>query len=258
MATLVLDETFIRILQSWLWPFFRIAGLFMTAPVIGTRSVPLRIRLILAIAVTMVIVPVLPAPPLINVFSAIGMLTTIQQVLIGIAMGLSVRVIFVVLEIAGQLIGQLMGLMLASMVDPQNGNQVPIVGQLYLLLATLLFLGLDGHLIMIEAVANSFYQLPVGTMGISRDVAWEFLTWTSSILATGVLIALPAVASLLIVNLAFGVMTKASPQLNIFAVGFPIMIILGVVIILFTLSDFIPQMIELYEESFVMLNRIVS
>ena len=151
-----------------------------------------------------------------------------------------------------------MGLMLASMVDPQNGNQVPIIGQLYLLLATLLFLGLDGHLIMIEAVANSFYQLPVGTTGISRDVAWEFLTWTSSILATGVLIALPAVASLLIVNLAFGVMTKASPQLNIFAVGFPIMIILGVVIILFTLSDFIPQMIELYEESFVMLNRIVS
>ena len=109
MATLVLDETFIRILQSWLWPFFRIAGLFMTAPVIGTRSVPLRIRLILAIAVTMVIVPVLPAPPLINVFSAIGMLTTIQQVLIGIAMGLSVRVIFVVLEIAGQLIGSVDG-----------------------------------------------------------------------------------------------------------------------------------------------------
>lgn len=258
MATIVVDDALVAMLQSWLWPFFRVAGLLMSAPVIGTRSVPIRIRLILAIAITIVLVPVLPVPAPIEVFSAIGVLTSLQQVLIGLAMGLTVRVIFVVLEVAGQLIGQLMGLMLASMVDPQNGNQVPIIGQFYLLLATLLFLGLDGHLVLIEALANSFQLLPVSTEGISRDAVWEFLTWTSTVLATGVLIALPAVASLLIVNLSFGVMTRASPQLNIFAVGFPLMIILGVFIIMFTLADFIPQMTQLYEQAFAMLYKLIT
>ena len=259
MNTIVLNHDFVALLQAWLWPFFRIGGLLMTAPVIGTRSVPLRIRLMLAIVVTLVIVPVIPVPQEnAGVLSAIGVMTAIQQVLIGIAMGLCVRVVFVVLEIAGQLIGQLMGLMLASMVDPQNGNQVPIIGQFYLLMATLLFLALDGHLIMIEAVVRSFYQLPVGTVGISRDAVWELLNWIGTVMATGVLIALPAVASLLIVNLSFGVMTRASPQLNIFAVGFPIMIILGVLIILFSLGGFVPQMQNLFEQSFFMLNSLVS
>lgn len=161
-------------------------------------------------------------------------------------------------EMAGQAIGQLMGLMLASMVDPQNGNQVPVIGQFYLLLATLLFLILDGHLIMIQALVASFHQLPVGMDGISRDALWSVINWLGTILVSAVLIAMPAIAALLIVNLAFGVMTRAAPQLNIFAVGFPIMIILGVLIILFTLDSFVPHMTQLFEQSFDVLRKLMG
>lgn len=249
---IVLDETMIALLESWLWPFFRVAGLLMAAPVIGTRSVPVRVRLVLALAITVAIVPVIPTPGYIEPFTAPWLLTSIQQVIIGIAMGLTIRTIFIALEIAGQAIGQLMGLMLASMVDPQNGNQVPIIGQFYLLLATLLFLAVDGHLVMISALVNSFQVLPVGVEGIRREAGWQLMEWMGGILATAVLIALPAIVSLLIVNMAFGVMTRAAPQLNIFAVGFPIMIILGVFIIMFTLDGFFPHMISLFDQAFLM------
>ena len=253
---IVLDQTLIALLESWIWPFFRVAGLLMAAPVIGTRSVPVRIRLVMAIAITLAIVPVLPVPIYLEPFTGPWFLTSFQQVIIGTAMGLTIRSIFVALEIAGQAIGQLMGLMLASMVDPQNGNQVPVIGQFYLLLSTLLFLAVDGHLLMVQALVNSFHHLPIGVEGLSRNAAWEIMNWLSTILSTAVLIALPAIAALLIVNLAFGVMTRAAPQLNIFAVGFPIMIILGVFIVMLTLDGFIPHMINLYDVGFSMLDNL--
>ncbi len=241
-----------------MWPFFRIAGLMMTAPIIGTRSVPHRIRLMIALVTTLVIVPVIPKATFVDPLSFHGVFISIEQVLIGIAMGLSVRVVFVVLELAGQAIGQLMGLMLASMVDPQNGNQVPIVGQFYLLLATLLFLSIDGHLVMIKTLAESFTLLPVGSGGISRGAIWAFVNWSGVVLATAVLIALPALVSMLIVNMGFGVMTRAAPQLNIFAVGFPVMIIMGILVIMFTLEGFAPHMIRLFEEAQLMMIQLLQ
>ncbi len=255
---IVLDEALITLLESWIWPFFRVAGLLMTAPVIGTRSVPVRIRLVIAIAITIAIVPVLPVPAYLEPFTGPWLMTTIQQVIIGTAMGLTIRTLFVALEIAGQAIGQLMGLMMASMVDPQSGNQVPVIGQFYILLATLLFLSIDGHLLMISALVNSFQHLPISVTGISRDAAWEIITWVGTVLSTAVVIALPAMASLLIVNLSFGVMTRAAPQLNIFAVGFPIMIILGVFVVMFTLDGFFPHMLGLFDKAFGMLDHLLG
>jgi len=251
-------QEIIGLIEAWLWPFFRVAGLLMTAPVIGTRTVPVRIRVVLAIALTVVLVPIIPKTPYTDPFSANGMMISMQQVMIGVSMGFSIRVIFIVLEIAGQAIGQLMGLMLASMVDPQNGNQVPIVGQFYLLLATLLFLSVDGHLIMIKALADSFSSLPVGLEGISRNAIWDFIVWLGSIFVTAVLIALPAIVSMLIVNLSFGVMTRAAPQLNIFAVGFPLMIILGIIVVLLTLNNFVPHMLQLFDDAFLMMHKLGS
>ena len=255
---IITSTELIGLVEEWMWPFFRIAGLLMSAPVIGTRSVPTRIRLVIAIALTLVIVPVIPSPDYIDPLSLQGMLISVEQILIGIAMGLSLRVIFVALEIAGQAIGQLMGLMLASMIDPQNGNQVPIIGQFYLLLATLLFVAVDGHLLMIKHLAESFFLLPIGEGGISYEAIWVFINWTGVVLATAVLIALPTLVSMLIVNIGFGVMTRSAPQLNIFAVGFPVMIIMGVIVILFTLEGFVPQMINLFEQSLNMMNTLLQ
>jgi flagellar biosynthesis protein FliR len=248
----------VQLVQMWLWPFFRVAGLLMTAPVIGTRTVPKRIRIVIAILITAVIFPVLPKVPSVDPVSAEGILISVQQVMIGISMGLSMRLVFVALEVAGQAIGQLMGLMLATMVDPTNGNQVPIIGQFYLLLATLLFVAVDGHLIMISVLADSFITMPIGTTGISGNSAWQILMWTGTILKTAIIIALPAIVSLLIVNLSFGVMTRSAPQLNIFAVGFPIMIILGVLIIFFNLSSFVPHMMDMFDGGAMMMKRVVT
>ena len=254
---IVTTNEIVHMVQMWLWPFFRIAGLLMTAPIIGTRSVPVRIRIIIAIALTIVILPVISEVPNVDPVSADGVLITMKQFVIGISMGLSIRVIFIALEVAGQAIGQLMGLMLASMVDPLNGSQVPIVGQFYLLLATLLFLAVDGHLMMIRVLAESFNSMPIGAAGISGNGAWEILMWTGNIISAAVVIALPALASLLIVNLSFGVMTRSAPQLNIFAVGFPIMIILGVVIIFFNLNSFIPHMVQMFDDGILMMHKLV-
>ena len=254
---IITSAQMIGLVEEWMWPFFRIAGLLMVAPVIGTRSVPMRIRLIIALAVSMAIVPVLPKYSYVDPLSFAGILITVEQVLIGIAMGLTVRIVFVVLEIAGQAIGQLMGLMLASMVDPQNGNQVPIVGQFYLLMATLLFLSIDGHLVMIQQLAESFYLLPPGAGGITRESVWGYLNWVGVVLSTSVLIALPALASMLIVNLGFGVMTRSAPQLNIFAVGFPVMIIIGILVIMFTLDGFAPHMIRLINDALLMMTSLL-
>lgn len=248
----------VHLVQMWLWPFFRIAGLFMTAPIIGTRSVPVRVRVILAIAVTIVVFPVITEIPNIDPVSPDGVLISIQQVIIGISMGLCMRVVFIALEVAGQAIGQLMGLMLASMVDPMNGNQVPIIGQFYLLLATLLFLAVNGHLLMIKVLADSFNSLPIGDTGISSNGAWDLLIWTGKIINFAVVIALPALVSLLIVNLSFGVMTRSAPQLNIFAVGFPIMIILGVLIIFFSLNSFIPHMENMFDDGILRMYELVN
>ena len=248
----------VQLVQMWLWPFFRIAGLLMTAPVIGTRTVPVRVRMAMAVLITIIIFPVLLEVPSIDPFSAEGILITMQQVMIGVSMGLCMRVVFVALELAGQAIGQLMGLMMASMVDPANGNQVPIIGQFYLLLATLLFLAVDGHLIMIAVLAESFTGFPISTSGVSRNMAWDVVLWTGTILKTAVVIALPAMVSLLIVNLAFGVMTRSAPQLNIFAVGFPIMIILGILIIFFNLSSFVPHMTQLFDGGILMMQKVVT
>lgn len=230
----------------------------MTAPIIGTQTVPVRIRLGIAIAISWVIVPVIPKFPVVDPLSFDGVIISLQQVLIGIALGLTVRVIFVVLELAGQAIGQLMGLMLASMVDPQNGNHVPIIGQFYLLLATLLFLAMDGHLLMIAALAKSFVWLPVGSGGLQPDKLWELIHWSGVMLATAVLIALPAMVSMLVVNLGFGVMTRAAPQLNIFAVGFPVMIIIGVTVIMLSLEGFAPHMLRLFNDAINMMPVMVQ
>jgi flagellar biosynthetic protein FliR len=255
---IVTSNEMVQLVQMWLWPFFRIAGLLMAAPIIGTRTVPMRTRMVLAIAITIVLIPILPEIPKVDPISSEGLLISLQQVITGLSMGLSIRVVFIALEVAGQAIGQLMGLMMASMVDPTNGNQVPIIGQFYLLLATLLFLAVDGHLMMLRVLAESFITMPISTAGISTNDAWEVVTWIGTILKTAVVIALPAMASLLIVNLSFGVMTRSSPQLNIFAVGFPIMIILGVLIIFFNLSSFVPHMVELFDDGFLMMQKMVT
>jgi len=229
---------------QWLWPLLRVAGFVMAAPVIGTRSVPARVKLMFALAVTAVLVPVLGPAPVADAISPAGLLTGVQQVLIGTAIGAALRLVFLILELAGQIIAMQMGLGFAAMVDPQTGAQVPVVAQFYVIIATLLFLAIDGHLMLVGLLADSFRILPVGPAGLTHAALGQVLDWAGWLLVQAVVLALPAVIGLLVVNVAFGIMTRAAPQLNVFAVGFPVTIIAGTAFILLGLSVFAELLVE--------------
>lgn len=238
-----------QLVNAWLWPFFRIAGVMTAAPVFANRAVPVRVRFGLAVGLTMVIVPVIPKMPSVEPVSAQGLAIAMQQVLVGLALGFSVRLVYVALEVAGQQIATLMGLGFASLVDPQNGIEVPVVSHFYILLTTLVFLGLDGHLVMLRILAESFVVLPVGLSGVGPDgflMIAERMTW---LLSAALLIALPAMAALFIVNLGYGVMSRAAPQLNIFVVGFPITLAFGFTVMLLTLPGMIALLDGLIEQT---------
>lgn len=226
-------------LTSWLatllWPFMRIGAMFAAAPVFSARSVPVRIRVLLAFFISWLLIPVIPEPPAVELISGEALIISVSQVFIGVAMGFILQMVFAAFVIAGQSIATAMGLGFASMVDPQNGVQVPVVSQIFLIMATLVFLALNGHLIFIEVLVKSFQNLPIGPFAPSTEGLWQLVVWGGDMFAGGVLIALPAVAALLLVNLAFGVTSRAAPQLNIFAVGFPVMIMVGIAFLILTL-----------------------
>ena len=223
------------LLSAWLWPFFRIAALVSAAPVFGGAYVPPRVRLALAAALALVVAPLVAAPA-VDPLSAAGGLLVAEQVLVGLLLGLGLRLALVVFDLAGQVIAQTMGLGFASMVDPASGTQVPVVSQLYLILATLVIVSIDGHLLMLRLVAESFQALPVGASTPVPLASWDLVSGAAWVFAAGAVMALPAVTAMLVVNLAFGVMTRAAPQLNVFAVGFPITLLTGLVVILLTLQ----------------------
>src|SRR5262245_40594275 len=203
----------------------------MVAPMFGARFVPARTRIVLAAAITALVVPLVPAPT-IAPFSPQGFVVIAQQLLIGVAMGFALQVIFDALGLAGQLLANSMGLSFAFNVDPLRGSSTAALGQLYIILATLTFLALDGHLALVEVLVNGFLTLPVGTSGLGREGLWMMVMWAGQLFAGAISIALPGVTALLIVNLAFGVVSRAAPTLTLFAVGFPLSLVVGLLVVL--------------------------
>lgn len=233
-----------NIIGGWvgagMWPFVRISAFLMVAPIVGTRLVPARIRLMLALLISMVLVPNLPAMPMLDSVSIPAFILVIQQVLIGVGMGLVLQVLLQIFVVAGQMIAMQMGLGFASMMDPANGVSVAVLSQFHLMLVTLLFLSMNGHLAMIEVLTESFYTLPVGGGFFTTNALWSLVGWGSWMFSSALLMALPAVASLLIINFSMGIVTRAAPQLNIFAIGFPFMLIIGLCIVWITMGGYLP------------------
>lgn len=248
-------------LTTWLaglfWPFMRIGAMFIAAPIFSARSVPVRIRVLLALFTAWILVPVIPKPPVVDLISAEALVISLYQVLIGLAMGFILQMVFAAFIIAGHSIAMTMGLGFASIIDPQNGVSVPVVSQAFLIMATLVFLALNGHLLLIEVIAESFQRLPVGPLVLSRDGLWQLVSWGSNMFVGGMLVALPAVAALLLVNLAFGVTSRAAPQLNIFAVGFPVMIIGGLAFIILTLPNITDHLSRLLLQAFLLIKQVI-
>jgi len=219
-------------ISQYFWPFVRVAACLMVAPIFGAETVPRRIRIVLAAAITILVVPMSKMPTDVELFSGSSLIITVQQLIIGIAMGFAVQLIFDAVGIGGQLLANSMGLSFAVNVDPLHGVSTPVVGQFYTIIVTLTFLALNGHLILIEALVQSFNMLPVGTQGLSGSGLWMLANFGTTLFSGALMIALPGLTALLIVNFGFGIMSRAAPTLNLFAVGFPAALALGLIIVL--------------------------
>ncbi len=223
--------------SALLWPLFRVAALFSIMPVLGEGRIPVRVRVGLAFLVTLLIAPSLAPMPPVDPLSVDGMLITLQQIVIGVGMGLLLQLVFNAVMVAGESIAITMGLGFAVMNDPQNGISVPSISQFYLLIGTLLFLALNGHHAALEMMASSFTLIPVG-QALGADANWQLLELGSVIFRGALAIALPGLAAMLTINMILGVMTRSAPALNIFSVGFPMTMTVGFVSILLTLPAF--------------------
>ena len=246
-------------LEAWVaqgfFPFARIGACLMVAPVFGARFVPARTRIILAVAITALVVPLIPAPD-IAPFSPRGFVTVFQQLLIGVALGFALQVVFDALALAGQLLANSMGLSFAFNIDPLRGSSTPALGQLYVILATLTFLALGGHVALIEMLVAGLYTMPIGVTGLGQEGLWALILWGGTLFSGAITIALPGVTALLIVNLAFGVVSRAAPSLNLFAVGFPVSLVVGLLVVLAGIAPLQSSFTELLASGFQFLRSI--
>lgn len=237
---------------AFIWPLFRILGMFSIAPILGARIVPVRVRLVLALAVTMVVVPTLPAPELAPLDVPRSILLAVGQVLIGLAMGFVLRMVFAALELGAQVIALQMGLGFAELLDPQGGAQVPTLSYFYMMMGTLVFLALDGHHLVLQLLFDSFRTLPVDAFWFGSDAVWALVSWGSEMFRGAVLVALSATVALVSVNVLVGVITRAVPQFNMF-VAFPAILLLGFLIVAVGVSNLDVQLGQLVDSAVGML-----
>lgn len=234
-------------MNAFLWPFFRILALLGMAPVLGESSIPARAKIGLAAVLTIAVSPTLPPMPELPTGSYAALWLAIQQILIGLALGLTMRVVFAAVQTAGEFIGLQMGLSFASFFDPATGANTAVLARLMNILATLLFLVMNGHLFMLGGLIRTFDVLPVQPGALDINGWGVLFAWSTQIIASGLLLALPLIIMLLTINLAMGILNRTAQQLSVFAVGFPISLLTGLLLLSVVLpqtSGFLSRMFE--------------
>ena len=225
-------------LMAWLspiiWPFLRTLAMFTAAPVFSQKSIPMRLKLGLAFLVAVCAQAVIDQP-MVAVNSPQALSCVIQQVGIGLAIGLSARLVIAAMEVAGEFIGLQMGLSFASFFDPTSGAQLSAVARFLVQIFTLFFIVVNGHLIVLMAVVKSFQAFPVDGSFLQAVAQMRLHELGGAVFASALWIALPMMGLLLFVNLTMGVITRIAPQMNVFAVGFPVTLTIGMLGITATL-----------------------
>lgn len=214
-------------IAALLWPLARILGLIAAAPLFGNAGVPLRVKVLLGVFLALIIAPLVPAVPAADPTSWAGLLILVKEMLIGVAMGFAMRIVFAAIEYAGEVASQTMGLGFAMFFDPSTRGRTSAISQFMALLATMAFLAVNGHLVLLEALAESFITMPITETPFSSNAALELARWGGRIFSAGLQLAMPIIAALLITQVALGILTRAAPQLNIFGIGFPITLGIG-------------------------------
>lgn len=238
-------------LDAWIAAFFfplaRILALLATAPPFSNASVPMNIKLVIGLAVSLALSPALPPIPPVSPGSGEGLLILAQQMVIGTAMGFAMRLTVATIDYAGEIIGLQMGLGFATFYDPDNTSQTPVLSEVLSLLGLLVLLSINGHLMILATLVESFSALPIGGPFLASG-SWSNLAHAGAIIfSSGLMLALPVVCALLITNLALGVLTRAAPQLNLFAVGFPLTLTGGFIMLILSLNYLAGPLTQLFE-----------
>lgn len=244
---IILDDI-VEIFFTGLLPFLRISALLVAAPLVSLQVVSVRIRAVLAFALTVVVYPQLELPA-IDPLSAGGLVLILGEILVGLIFATVLIVVNAALVTAGQSMSMSMGLGMAQTVDP-NAGQVPVLSSFLLVMSTLIFLAIGGHLMLFQLIIESFHAIPLGSDLNIAALSLRVVSWGGMVFLGAVLVAIPLMLSMLLVNLCIGVITRAAPALNIFAVGFPAMIIVGYVLLLIYLVNVGTRVEWLWLEAF--------
>ncbi|OYY93280.1 MAG: flagellar biosynthetic protein FliR [Hydrogenophilales bacterium 28-61-23] len=235
-------------LALFFFPFVRILAWLSFDPLLGNKGVPTQVRVALAMLIAMVVTPILPTDTPLRLASGDGVLILLQQIAIGAALGFSLRIVFSTIEFAGQLIGLQMGLSFATLFDPVNGAQTQVVAQFLTLSTVLILLAFNGHHLVITALVVSFQEIPIGST-LSAGGFAMLAGWGGTLFAVGLHISLPVTAALLVTNLTIGMMSRASPQLNIFAIGFPLTLGMGFLVLFLALAYLPAQLDQFWRQA---------
>lgn len=240
-------------LAAWIsplfWPFLRVLALFTAAPVFSSRSIPIRAKVALAFFIALAIQASLPDMPVVGFTDPQVFAVVLQQVGVGLAIGFAVRVVFSAMELAGEVVGFQMGLNFAAFFDPAIGAQSSAVARLFGQMTSLLFLVMNGHIMVLVAVHKSFTAFPVDQNFLQTLAHMKLQRLGADLFASALWIALPMVGMLMFTNLALGIVSRVAPQMNIFAVGFPITLVVGLIGIAVTLPMLDQPFMALMERS---------
>jgi flagellar biosynthetic protein FliR len=238
-------------LDAWIvayaYPLTRILAFIAAAPIWGSAGIPRRTRLVLGLCLAIAIAPALPPMPLVAPGSLPGLWIMVQQMLLGIGMGFAARIVFAAVDVAGEFIGMQMGIGFATAYDPLSSSQTPVIGEFLGLISFLLFLSLNGHLMYVATLAQSFYAIPVSATPLASASWLNLVELGSKMFSVGVLLSLPVVVALMITNIALAVLSRAAPQLNIFALGFPLTMIGGFFALAVSMNYLATPLQALYE-----------
>lgn len=249
----MIDITYQEVLDGfnlYFWPFLRLLGLFMAAPLFSESGIPARVKVGLAAVFSLLIGPLIPAPNLSqsNLYEIFFLV--LLQTFIGWLIGLCMRIVFSAVQTAGEFIGLQMGLSFASFFDPATGSNTAVLARFLNVVAMLLFISVDGHLFLLDVLFYSFTEIPVSLTPFSIDGIGVFLDWTRYIWFSGLLLALPLIIVLLSINLAFGILNRTAQQLTVFAVGFPITLSVGFILLVLVIPHTAPFLLELFSQGF--------
>ena len=243
----------VEMLQTFMWPFVRVTAVMITAPIFSQRALNLRVRIVTGFVLTWMIYPFIDIPQ-VDPFTVSAIYRLFNEVTVGALMGVTLQIVSAAIIVSGHAVSSSMGLGMANMMDPNLGN-VPTLSQFLLIIGLLVFLALGGHLVLISVLVQSFMSIPVGSGLLNTNAIQGLLTWSSQIFIGAVIMVLPVMLGLLMINGCLGVISRASPSLNVFAVGFPALIPIGFCMVLLSIVIIISKMEGLWFQAFQTLNE---